>query len=179
MKPRDTIPAFDAFLAARGERLDAVLIGGAALGMLGIVSRETRDCDVLSPPLSAAIKEASREFAADCRRRGEPLDDEWLNNGPSSLGELLPTGWERRVEPLFTGAALHLSALGRADFLKTKLFAFCDRRTDLGDCLALAPTQAELDEALSWVQAQDANDLWPAHVVEMFAELSRRLGHGI
>ncbi|HEY8211352.1 MAG TPA: DUF6036 family nucleotidyltransferase [Myxococcaceae bacterium] len=49
MLPTIVIPAFDAFLAARGLRLEAIVIGGTALNLLGVVRRETRDCDVLAP----------------------------------------------------------------------------------------------------------------------------------
>jgi hypothetical protein len=59
------------------------------------------------------------------------------------------------------------------------LFAFCDRRTDLADCLALAPTASELAEALPWLEAQDANEQWPQHVRQMLDELGGRLGHGL
>ena len=72
-----------------------------------------------------------------------------------------------------------LHSLGRADLLKTKLFALCDRGTDLPDCVALAPTAAELAEALPWVAFQDANPDWPAHVAATLADLGRRLGHGV
>ena len=85
------IKRFDAFIAARGLRLDAVVIGGTALNLLGIVSRTTRDCDVLVRELSREIREASRIFAAEMRTLGDHLDDEWLNNGPSSLLRDLPS----------------------------------------------------------------------------------------
>jgi len=179
VQPSVTIPAFDSFLAERGLRLEAILIGGAALNLLGVVQRETRDCDVLAPPLPAEILAAARDFARARRVAGEVLRDEWLNNGPEMLTRQLPAGWEQRAEPLFSGRALVLHTLGRADLLKTKLFAFCDRRTDLADCLALAPTSTELSEALPWVEAQDANEQWPGHVRQLFGELGRRLGHGV
>jgi hypothetical protein len=143
------------------------------------VRRETRDCDILAPPIPEAILAAARAFAAEWRASGEVLRDEWLNNGPESLARNLPAGWEQRAEPLFSGRALMLRSLGRADLLKSKLFAFCDRRTDLGDCLALAPMPEELAEALPWVEYQDANEQWPQYVREMFSELGRRLGHGV
>jgi hypothetical protein len=63
--------------------------------------------------------------------------------------------------------------------LKTKLFALCDRGTDLGDCLALAPSADELDEAEPWVKEQDANPLWLDHVRATLDDLRRRLGHGV
>lgn len=49
MQPSAIIPAFDAYLAARGLRFDAVIIGGSALVLLGVVTRTTDDCDVLDP----------------------------------------------------------------------------------------------------------------------------------
>ncbi len=107
------------------------------------------------------------------------LIDEWLNNGPAQLAESLPDGWHSRVQLAFAGEALTLHAPGRADLLMTKLFALCDRGTDLPDCIALAPTADELNDARPWVSRQDANPDWPRHVDETFADLARRLGHGV
>jgi hypothetical protein len=42
MDPRETLEAFDRYLADRQLRLDAVVIGGAALNLLGIISRATK-----------------------------------------------------------------------------------------------------------------------------------------
>jgi len=67
----------------------------------------------------------------------------------------------------------------RADLLKTKLFALCDRGTDLADCIAMAPTAAELEEAEPWLSEQDANPMWPEHVRATLDDLRRRLGHGV
>lgn len=57
MKPTEIIPRFDAFLAERGLVLEAIATGGAALALLGIIHRETRDCDLIEPDLSPAILE--------------------------------------------------------------------------------------------------------------------------
>jgi hypothetical protein len=72
-----------------------------------------------------------------------------------------------------------LTTLGRKDLLKTKLFALCDRGIDLLDCVELAPTLAELEEAVIWLAEQDANPDWPAHVRATIADLSQRLDHGL
>lgn len=104
MRPHETITAFDAFLAARGLKLDAVIVGGAALALLGVISRETRDCDVMVPNLPHEILEAAHAFAANQRAQGE---------------------------------------------------------------------------VLPWLQDQDANTMWPAHVEATLADLGRRLGHGV
>ena len=179
MLPRPTIEAFDIHLAGLGLRLEAVVIGGSALALLGVSARPTRDFDILAPVLPPEIAEAARAFARAQRRLGVDLMDDWLNNGPMQVGEVLPKAWQLRTRPVFEGRALVLSTLGRADLLKTKLFALCDRGTDLSDCVALAPTAPELDEAVLWLAEQDANPEWPAHVKATIADLTRRLGYGV
>ncbi len=71
MHPRQTIKQFDLFLTARGIRFEATVIGGTALGLLGVSSRQTRDCDILYPELPHEIREAAREFVQ--RRLGHGL----------------------------------------------------------------------------------------------------------
>lgn len=179
MDPKETIPAFDSFLAAQGLRFEAVVIGGTALGLLGVITRYTRDCDILCPELSAEISEAAIRFAQARRLLGDTLNDDWLNNGPASLTRDLPPGWKARLVPAFVGKAMMLSCLGRLDLLRSKLFALCDRGLDLPDCVALAPTTGELTELEPWLAARDSNPLWPAHVGEVLSDLGRRLGHGV
>lgn len=179
VKPRETIERFDRFLEAEGLSLEAVVIGGVAMALLGVVSRQTKDCDVLTPQIPAAIARAAARFAAQERERGEPLADEWLNNGPSSLAEALPPGWKVRVQTVFPGRALILHTLGRIDLLRSKVFALCDRGLDLTDCVALAPTLEELEEVSLWLVGQDLHPNWPLHVRETIANLRRRLGHGV
>ncbi len=178
MLPRPTLEAFDAWLASGSLQLEAIVVGGSALALLGVTERQTRDVDILHPELSAEVALAAREFAAHLRGQGVELADDWLNNGPMQLAEVLPDGWRLRVRSTFDGAALRLTVLGRADLLKTKLFALCDRGTDLADCIALAPEPEELDEAEPWLAEQDANPMWPEHVRSTLADLRRRLGHG-
>lgn len=179
MLPRPTIEAFDLFLAERGLSLEATVIGGAALVLLGVAARQTRDFDILHPTLPFDILKASQEFSRSMRAKGIPLQEDWLNNGPSQLANTLPLGWrERRVE-LFLGKSLCLFTLGRADLLKSKLFALCDRGSDFSDCLALNPTAAELEEAAPWVAFQDAHPDWPRHVHDTLENLRRRLTNGV
>lgn len=179
MLPRPTIEAFDAWLASRSLQLEAIVIGGSALALLGVTERQTRDVDILHPELPAEIVAAAQEFAVHLRGQGVELADDWLNNGPMQLAEALPDGWRRRVHSIFEGAALRLTVLGRADLLKTKLFALCDRGTDLADCIVLAPAREELDEAELWLAEQDTNPMWPEHVRSTLADLGRRLDHGV
>jgi len=179
MLPRPTIEAFDLHLLGLGLRFEGVVIGGSALGLMGIVQRPTRDFDILVPELPPDIASAARAFAKTQRAAGVDLLDDWLNNGPMQLGDVLPVGWRERVQPIFEGRVLVLSTLGRSDLLKTKLFALCDRGTDLLDCIALAPTAEDLAECMPWLEVQDGNEEWPAHVRATVADLARRLGHGV
>lgn len=177
MIPRETLQRFDACLGTRGLSFEAVIVGGAALGLLGVTQRQTRDCDVLAPaPLPAAIVAAAEEFALEQRSAGDDLQDDWLNAGPSRLAEVLPAGWRDRLQPVFNGRSMRLSTLGRIDLIRSKLFALCDRGMDLPDCLALAPTIEELAEIEPWLCRQDGNPGWPDHVRATLKELQRRLG---
>ncbi|HLO66201.1 MAG TPA: DUF6036 family nucleotidyltransferase [Holophaga sp.] len=179
MKPAQTILQFDAFLAHRGIRFEAIVTGGAALALLGIVQRETRDCDVIEPGLPESVLAASRAFAVAVREQGGVLQEDWLNNGPASLAAMLPDGWRARLQPIFQGSALRLWSLGRPELLLAKLWALCDRGLDLPDCMALAPSPEELQKAMPWIATQDLNPDWPAHVKATLQDLARRLGHGV
>lgn len=177
MKAQITIPNFDKHLSSKGLSFDGIAIGGTALNLLGVVIRETVDCDILDPEIPEEIKTAAIEFAKNQRAKGNALLDKWFNNGPSSLVPSLPKGWQERLVELYSGSALTLLTLGRSDLLKTKLYAFCDRGEDLQDCLGLSPTRDELLGSLAWVQFQDGNPMWPDHVKEKLSELARELGY--
>jgi hypothetical protein len=179
MEPREVLTAFERRLVHAQRSFEAIVVGGAALVLLGVIRRRTRDVDVLTPDIPAEVLAVAHETAAALREEGVAVRDDWLNNGPKSLQDTLPTGWRQRVVPLYQGPGLVLWTLGRSDFLKTKLFAHCDRGADRADCLALRPTPVELQEALPWVVAQDAHPGWPEHVRATLAELAQELGHGI
>lgn len=170
---------FDAFLAERGLELEAVVIGGLALVLLGIIDRPTRDCDVLHPDLPVNILAAAEAFAIAKRKAGQALGNDWLDNGPASLTRVLEPGWRSRIQSLFRGRALRLSTLQRLDLLSSKLFALCDRLTDMDDCVAMKPSSEELLAVQPWLELQDANPDWPRHVRNMLVTLSARLGHGV
>ena len=179
MVPRETVAQFDDHLVAVGLTLDAVVIGGAALALLGVVGRQTRDVDILEPVLPIDIVHAARAFAVRERASGADLQDDWLNNGPLQLAETLPTEWRERTEVVFVGRAITLRTLGRPDLLRSKMFALCDRGLDLGDCLALKPTPDELAEIAPWLEQRDMHPEWPAHVRATLVDLGERLGHAV
>ena len=47
------------------------------------------------------------------------------------------------------------------------------------DCVALAPTDIELEEIKPWLEKQDGNPDWPEHTRAVLADLRRRLDHGV
>lgn len=158
---------------------DGIIIGGAALALLGVTDRQTRDCDVLHPEIPAQVKRASISFARERRLEGDVLDEDWFNNGPVTLRSDLPRGWESRAQSIFKGEAKVLRTLGRRDLLRAKLFSLCDRGIDLQDCVALAPSAEEIGELMDWLTARDAHSEWPAHVNATMRDLTERLGHGV
>jgi len=177
MLPKETIAQFDDFLFEQELQFQGIVIGGAALGLLGVMNRQTRDCDILYPELPEQIVEAAKAFAEKKRAQGDFLQSDWLNNGPFPVSELLPDHWRKRLLTIYTGKAITLQTLGRNDLLLTKLFGYCDHGTDLADCLALAPSQNELVNAREWLHKQDAHPQWPNHVDDSLNFLARKLGY--
>jgi len=73
MKPVSVITKFDEFLKARRLTFEAVAVGGTALALLGVITRETRDCDILSPDIPEAISKAAKDFAREMASSGFEL----------------------------------------------------------------------------------------------------------
>jgi hypothetical protein len=173
--PSNTIPRFDQFLTERGLSLNTVIIGETALHLLGVITRVTRDCDVLYPQIPPEIAKAAVEFAHIQREGGDDLAEKWFNTGTGSLTLDLPDGWQDRLQSIFKRQALEFQTLGRLDLLRSKLFALCDRGVDLPDCIALKPTPAELRTIAPWLRERDGNLQWPEHVDNVLADLQERL----
>jgi hypothetical protein len=171
----NVIEEFDRFLEVRGLNFQGIVVGAAPLILLEIIDRRTMDCDVLDPRIPVDVNKASVEFARQKSESGYDLPDGWFNNGPASLKGVLPDGWRERISVVYEGRALTLHTLGRMDLLGAKLFGYCDRGTDLEDCIALSPSMEELEDVIVWVKEQDGNPRWPAHVEDQFRFLEERL----
>ena len=162
---KQVIARFDSYLSYLGLDFEAIIIEGAALNIMDVIKRETKDVDFLDPEIPEKIKKASVDFAL----KNPDLKlavHEWINNGPKSLTRDLPQGWRN---------ALHLWTLGRLNLLRSKLYAYADRDTDYDDCIALRPTLAELDACKEWVLVGDASELWPQRVENIFKKLKEDL----
>lgn len=150
------------------------MVGGATLNLLGIVSRTTRDVDVIAQayrdtegvlrlvhaePFPQALERAIVTVARDLG-----LDAEWMNAAVGKQwSQGLPPGIEHDLQWRRYGA-LHVGLVGRRTLVALKLFAAVDqgpRSVHMQDLLALAPGDAELDEAAAWVETQDGSSVFP------------------
>ena len=141
-----------------------MVIGGSGLVAIGVVTRPTRDVDVValkrddelvtSEPLPAHLMEAAVIVARDFG-----LEADWLNAGPTSLlVHGLPPGFPQRLVKRRYGPSLEVSFAGRLDQVFFKLYAAVDRREprDIADLRALEPTPTELRDAARWTRTHNA-----------------------
>lgn len=162
----DLLGALGEQLAAQNECFTIAVVGGSALLALGLVSRATRDVDVLAivdgeeltsaQPLPAALVGAAQTVARDFG-----LSEDWLNPGPTSLLDLgLPEGIVERAQHRHYGPGLEVLFASRVDQIHLKLYATVGQGAGkhLKDLQALAPTERELLDAASWSQTHDPSD---------------------
>ena len=166
------LTAVGELLAADGESYAIVVLGGAALNLLGVIERATRDVDIVAfasnpatpakatlelppQPLPPAFARAIETVASDFG-----LDPRWLNTGPDlQMKAGLPPGFQSRLE-WRRFAALVVGIASPIDLIAFKLFAAADGAPGgrhVHDLVALNPTDRQLDKAAEWVKTQDAN----------------------
>jgi len=185
MVPFDSISLHQALtvlgdvLSDRRLHFEVVAVGGGGLLLLGLISRPTKDVDVVAlinngvlvsaeklPPL---FLEAVAEVGVALR-----LGKNWVNNGPHTLlSQGLPLGFtERMTTHRYGGLILHLA--GRFDQICFKLYAAIDQGPDskhFADLKLLKPTQAELAEAAKWCQTQDVSEEFATNLSEALGVL--------
>ena len=151
-----------------GSYIGLLVCGGAALAALGLITRTTKDVDVIAgveeTDEGMRIWKISRfpewlDKAAKTIARDFGLPEDWLNLGPASQMELgLPTGIEGRLVKKSYGNYLAVYFISRTDQIFFKLYAAVDRNDyHLQDLLALRPTEKEMEEAVRWVLTQDVS----------------------
>ncbi len=151
-----------------------IACGGGVLSVMGVISRQTRDLDVITPSIDELLLKCSHRVA---NKLG--LDTEWLNNGPSGFIRDLEKGWELRTDIIFKESHLTVKALGRHDLIATKLQGMCDRdEYDLEDLLKLEATIDEASSLKRWVLKQDGSAFWPERVESQFKKLLTRIKNG-
>jgi hypothetical protein len=181
----DSAAATDRLLSALGEQLsiadheyDLIVIGGSALLALGLVSRATRDVDVVALTSSAGLNEALPlpKPLADARARVArdfDLPEDWLNSEAAAdmlrLG--LPEGFTERLTRKGYGPSLTVRFASRFDQIHFKLHATVDRGggKHFSDLVALKPSQAELLAAARWTRTHDPSDAFLTVLTEVLA----------
>jgi hypothetical protein len=168
---QNALSALAGFLEADGAEPESlVVIGGSALITLGIISRTTKDVDIMAGvdperglvdprPLSEALKAAADKVALELQ-----LDPHWLNTGPADqVLAGLPEGFLSRLTRHEYGPCLTIFYPDRFDLIHLKLFAIVDQGAGrhVRDLASLQPTDAELMLAARWVLTQDVGEVFP------------------
>ena len=168
----NALRAVGELLAAEGETVGIVVVGGAAMILGGLVTRLTEDVDIIAAarswrkgvpttiappnPLPAALLRAVSRVARDFN-----LPENWMNSEVGAQWDTgLPPGFEKRVRWLrFGGLALGIA--DRKDLIFLKLYAAVDSQgpqsVHYQDLLALRPNKRELAAAATWVKSQDTS----------------------
>ena len=150
------------------EPMDLLVCGGSALNVLNLVSRTTKDVDVVAKiihkenivlvrpdpfpeELEKAIGKVARDFA---------LTDNWFNAGPASALDFgLPEGVINRAETHEYGTLLTVRFFSRYDQIHFKLYAAVDQGgKHYEDLLALKPRAEELFDAAVWSMTHDVSE---------------------
>ncbi len=170
------LAALSETLAARHLEYQLVAVGGSSLVLLGLITRATRDLDIVATVEAGkyipagSLPEPLVEAVGDI---GEVLGigPDWLNPGPAALLDFgLPEGFAERTEVRSFGAlTLHLAS--RLDQIYLKLYAVVDqgpRSKHVDDLRALQPSPEELRGAATWARTHDPS---PAFREELAAAL--------
>jgi len=155
----------------KGVPLNLVVCGGTALAALGLMTRTTRDVDVLgtvSETKSGLIIHRITNFpqwlteAASKVGRDFDLPKNWLNLGPASqIDSGLPEGFEKRLIKRQYGSYLTVYFISRLDQIHFKLYAAVDRDDyHVQDLMALMPTENEIELASKWAVTQDVSEIF-------------------
>jgi len=153
-------------LAAGGTYAELVVIGGSALLAIGLISRPTRDVDVVALLAGQTLVDprpfpAELIAARDRVARDFGLPENWLNAAPADLLDFgLPDGFVERLERHDYGGSLTVHFASRFDQIHFKLYAMADQGAGKheADLRALSPTRAELLAAARWTRTHDPSE---------------------
>jgi len=168
-----------------GSYISLVVCGGTALAALGLITRTTKDADVLGlikESISGLEIQRIKKFpdwlsnAAEKVARDFGLPDNWLNLGPASQVESgLPPGLADRLIRKEYGKSLSIYYISRTDQIYFKLYAAVDRNDyHTQDLFDLNPMEKELEDAAKWVLTQDVSE--PFRII--LKDFLERSGYG-
>jgi len=182
------IKAVGELLAAEGETVGIVVVGGTAMVLRGVATRLTEDVDVIATakgagggqgahieradPLPKSLLRAIARVARDF-----DLPPDWMNSVVTAQWDLdLPPGFEGRIHWEQHGG-LALGVADRVDLVFLKLYAAADSEgpesIHYQDLLALRPSQEELEAAARWSRAQDTSPEFSRVLDEVVGHVSK------
>jgi hypothetical protein len=166
------------------DSINLVVCGGAALIITKLVTRSTRDVDLIAlantkgsevellPPdtLPADLKQLVAEIAREFGIR-----EDWLNFGPSPLLQFgLPEGLTTRLTKKSYGACLTVFFISRFDQVHFKIFAAMDAKEGtrhLSDLLDLEPAESEVKAAVSWLLGRKVSSQFKATLQQVLERI--------
>jgi hypothetical protein len=170
-------------VARKRSPIHLVVCGGSALIALNLVTRTTKDVDVLATldgdqlhcarPLPDWLHEDANAVRTELN-----LPDNWLNDGPADenlfrLG--LPSGVAGRLVQREFGPVLKVGFISRYDQIHFKLYAAADQGgRHFTDLKKLSPTADELLAAARWTFTQDVSEGFR----QVVGEVLQALGYG-
>ena len=150
----------------KSSKIELVVCGGSALIATNLISRTTKDLDVVAQmkngtelidpePLPEKLLIATKVVAQNYN-----LPDDWLNCGPSDLFRMgLPENFYDRLIKNEVGEHLTVYYIGRLDQIFFKLYASVDRGGyHIQDLVNLKPTTKELIMASRWTITHDVSE---------------------
>lgn len=160
-------------LGSAGSSYELVIVGGSALLALGLITRPTKDVDVVALRSGLGLRPANPLprpllVARDRVARDFQMPTDWLNDGPASLLSFgLPDGFLSRASRDDHGPALTVWYASRLDQVHLKLYAAVDQGPGKheADLRALQPTRNELLKAARWTLTHDPSPGY-RHVLE-------------
>jgi len=159
--------------------INLVVCGGSALNVTGLVSRTTKDIDVLGQLEDDKVVKAQLPEvfwnAAKVLQDEFDLEENWINDEPSPMVKGgLPEGLEERLLIKGYGSRLTVGFIGRLDQIHFKLWASADRDPNsyhVQDLIALEPTNEEIKRAARWCLEKDPSEGFRQIMVQMLREL--------
>ena len=173
-------------LANAGE-VQLLCCGGSGLCVLDILSRSTKNVDVLAfivggrnlKPIETFSPEMDRAILATAKLHG--LEEDWFHaEATILLKHGLPEGILERSSELARqyGPCLRVQFIGRSDQVALKLYAAMDPakgRRHEEDLVAMEPTKDEIKHALNWLCAWPSNEAFKKRLAFLVEERIRRI----
>ena len=161
-----------------------IVCGGSSLIISGLISRMTKDVDVVAIgypgthgnltikealPFPKILEKTIKEVAQDLG-----LEENWLNAGPGELMKIgLPVGYLKRSKKIEYSNVLNVYFLGRYDQIHLKVYAAVDSGPGrhVEDLLLLKPSEQEMESAARWAMKQDTSEGFRQLLKDMMRKL--------